>query len=258
MRRPLLLGAGLALALGLGALLRPLIPAAAQMGPMHPPLEQLSGDAFDRAWLQAMAVHHAMAVLMARPVEASAVHPELRDLARAIIADQSREIAQMRAWLSAWYGVEMPDPVALMDAMAAGQMPMGAMPQDAMEGMPHGMMGGMSPGMMGDMPQGMRGDRQPGPPGEAPQPPAEAALPMLLHHQALAMVGDFAALPASRLEVVFLSLMIPHHQGALDMARLVPDRTAREELQALAADIIRSQSAEIEQMTRWLAEWYGL
>jgi uncharacterized protein (DUF305 family) len=247
MYRSLLLGAGLALALGLGALLRPLTPATAQMGAMHPPLEQLSGDAFDRAWLQAMAVHHAMAVLMARPVEANAVHPELRDLARAIIADQSREIAQMRAWLSAWYGVEMPDPVALMDAMAAGQMPMGAMPQAAMEGMPHEMMGGMPPGMRGDMP-----------PGEPPQPPEGGALPMLLHHQAMALVGDFAALPAPRLEAVFLSLMIPHHQGALDMARLVPDRTAREELRALAAEIIRSQSAEIEQMNRWLAEWYGL
>jgi uncharacterized protein (DUF305 family) len=243
MRRPLL-GAGLALALGLGALLGPGAPATAQMGGMYPPLAQLSGDAFDRAWLQAMAVHHAMAVLMARPVETNAVHPELRDLARAIIADQSREIAQMRAWLRDWYGVEMPDPVALMDAMAAGQMPMGAMPQGMM---PHGMMGGM--------PQEMLGGRQPGMPGE---PPAEAVLPVLLHHQAMAMVGEFGALPAPRLEVVFLSLMIPHHRGALEMAHLVPDRTAREELRALAAEIIRSQSAEIEQMNRWLAEWYGL
>ncbi|GIW07511.1 MAG: hypothetical protein KatS3mg060_2316 [Dehalococcoidia bacterium] len=72
------------------------------MGPMHgqegptgpmmgPPLEQLSGDAFDRTWMMQMVMHHSMAIMMARPVAANALHPELQDAANAMIADQSRE-----------------------------------------------------------------------------------------------------------------------------------------------------------------------
>ena len=40
-------------------------PSRAQMGP---PLDQLTGDDFDKAFLQQMIMHHAMAVMMARPV----------------------------------------------------------------------------------------------------------------------------------------------------------------------------------------------
>lgn len=125
-------------------------PTSAQMGPMNgqegpmmgPPLERLSGDAFDRTWMMQMIMHHSMAVMMARPVAANAPHPELRDAANAMIADQNREIEQMREWLRAWYGVNMPDMVAMMGDMSSGQMPM-------MPGMP--MMDQMPMGGMHDM-----------------------------------------------------------------------------------------------------------
>lgn len=45
----------------------------------------------------------------------------------------------------------------------------------------------------------------------------------------------------------FLAEMIPHHQGAVDMGRLVPARTQTAEVRTLAASIVRSQSAEIAQ-----------
>ena len=45
----------------------------------------------------------------------------------------------------------------------------------------------------------------------------------------------------------FLSSMIAHHEGALDMVYMIIDST-NEEVKTLAANIVTSQSAEIETM----------
>lgn len=46
--------------------------------------------------------------------------------------------------------------------------------------------------------------------------------------------------------------MIAHHQQALEMAALVPERTTTEAIRLLAERIQVSQTDEIAQMTRWL------
>lgn len=43
----------------------------------------------------------------------------------------------------------------------------------------------------------------------------------------------------------FLTEMIPHHQGAVDMSRLAADRSGSSEVKKLALSIIRSQTAEM-------------
>lgn len=58
--------------------------------------------------------------------------------------------------------------------------------------------------------------------------------------------------------MVFLSQMIPHHQDAIDMAMLVPDRAAHQELKDLAKSITQSQGDEITKMNGWLGSWYSL
>jgi uncharacterized protein (DUF305 family) len=45
---------------------------------------------------------------------------------------------------------------------------------------------------------------------------------------------------------MFFEMMIPHHQGAIDMSRLVPERSERTEVRELAGQIIREQEAEIK------------
>jgi uncharacterized protein (DUF305 family) len=57
---------------------------------------------------------------------------------------------------------------------------------------------------------------------------------------------------ANQVDVMFLQGMIPHHEGATEMAALVPDRTDRPELIELSETIISSQEAEIEQMREML------
>lgn len=59
------------------------------------------------------------------------------------------------------------------------------------------------------------------------------------------------------LDKVFLEDMIVHHQGAVDMAKLLAAGSNRPEMQKFAADIIRVQSAEIEQMEAWEKSWFG-
>ena len=198
------------------------VGTAAQMGQMAP-LDQLSGNDFDAAFLAQMSMHHAMAVMMARPAAAQSAHQETKDLAQAIIADQTREIAQMRGWAKDWYGLDLPDHIAMMDQMQGGSS-MG-------EHAGHGMMG--QGGMMGQM----------------------GNMGMM---NGMSMMNDLWKLSPQRLEATFMSLMVPHHQSAIAMAMLVPDRASHQELKDLAQGVIQSQGDEIGKMNSWLSSWYGL
>jgi uncharacterized protein (DUF305 family) len=53
----------------------------------------------------------------------------------------------------------------------------------------------------------------------------------------------------------FLSEMIVHHQGAVDMAEQVLKVSKRPELIKLANDIISAQNKEIEMMQNWQSAW---
>lgn len=55
----------------------------------------------------------------------------------------------------------------------------------------------------------------------------------------------------------FLSLMIPHHQEAIDTANIILEKSSNEELKALAQDIVDAQTTEIAQMESWGSEWFG-
>jgi uncharacterized protein (DUF305 family) len=55
----------------------------------------------------------------------------------------------------------------------------------------------------------------------------------------------------------FIDMMVPHHEGALGMARIAQQRAERPELRQLADDILLSQDAEITRMRQWRQTWFG-
>lgn len=72
------------------------------MDEMTEGLQGLKGDAFDKAFVEMMIVHHQGAVDMAELIPANAKHEELKKLGRDIISAQTKEIAMMRQWLKDW------------------------------------------------------------------------------------------------------------------------------------------------------------
>ncbi len=54
----------------------------------------------------------------------------------------------------------------------------------------------------------------------------------------------------------FIYAMLPHHEGALVMAREVLQKSKRPELKKLAEGMIQSQTAEIAEMQQWRSAWY--
>jgi uncharacterized protein (DUF305 family) len=66
-----------------------------------------------------------------------------------------------------------------------------------------------------------------------------------------------AVAKAPGIDQQFIDMMVPHHEGALGMARIAQQRAERPELRQLADDILRSQDAEISRMRQWRQEWFG-
>jgi uncharacterized protein (DUF305 family) len=56
-------------------------------------------------------------------------------------------------------------------------------------------------------------------------------------------------------DIEFLKQMIPHHEGAVTMAKALIAGNAKPEVKELAGDIVRSQTAEVAQMKTWRAAW---
>lgn len=162
--------------------------AAPDMSGMDHAAPPAAGDTpYDATFIDGMIVHHEGAIAMAQQALEAAERPEIRQLAEAIVSAQQTEIAQMRAWRSAWH----PD-LAPTDGM---QMDMGPMAVAA-----------------GDAPFDQR----------------------------------------------FIEAMIPHHEGAIAMARDALQHAERQEITDLAQAIITAQESEIAQMRQWLKEWYGI
>lgn len=146
-------------------------------------------------FIDTMIVHHQGAVEMALLVPTRSQRPELKLLAQTIIADQRKEIGQMKEWRAKWFGEAKPAINMDFPGMRLG-------------------MGGMD-------------------------------------------MKKLDSLKANEFDVEFVRQMISHHEGAVEMARVLKGSDSYAELKTLADGIIESQTAEIGQMKQWLKTWSG-
>lgn len=56
-------------------------------------------------------------------------------------------------------------------------------------------------------------------------------------------------------DVVYLQMMVAHHQQGLQMVRLAADRADRGQVRTLAAAVDATQSEELKLMKSWLGKW---
>jgi uncharacterized protein (DUF305 family) len=67
------------------------------------------------------------------------------------------------------------------------------------------------------------------------------------------MHKDMAVPLTGNADVDFVQGMIPHHQGAIDMAKIVLEHGKDPEIRKLAEEVIAAQEGEIAMMKAWLA-----
>jgi uncharacterized protein (DUF305 family) len=185
----------------------------------------------DQHFIEMMIPHHEGAVKMADLALVQSKRPEIKKLAVSITSSQSREIQNMRTWYKQWYGKEVP----------AQPMNMGMM-----GGSMHQKMMGHQPGM-GQNPSGMMASD-----------PKQRQMQPMMHHDMMGAEMNLDALKnATDFDREFIRQMIPHHQMAIMMARMVLRSSTHSEVQTLAQAIIESQSSEIQQMRQWYQTWYN-
>lgn len=75
---------------------------AGDMVEMQNKLQGLTGEAYDKEFLKQMILHHEQAIEMSRYAATNAKRQEIKDLASAVISDQTTEINQMKQWQKDW------------------------------------------------------------------------------------------------------------------------------------------------------------
>ncbi|WP_236004580.1 DUF305 domain-containing protein [Nonomuraea antri] len=159
-----------------------------------------------------MATHHAQAVDMSFTIRDKSQSREIRNLAYDIITTQSNQRGMFQGWLQQW-GL----------AQATDQRPMAWM-----SGHGHGAAAT---------------------PTASPAGEGQGAMPGMASPQELTKLKE---LQGAEAEVLFLQLMIRHHEGGVEMAEGLLKLSKRDEVAGMAAKIVEGQSGEIKLMAELL------
>jgi uncharacterized protein (DUF305 family) len=75
--------------------------------------------------------------------------------------------------------------------------------------------------------------------------------------QSMAMSEELG--PAdNQFDLRFLNAMIPHHEGAVNMAQEALNKSQHPQIKQLVQEIVTLQQAEIDQMKQWRQAWYQM
>ena len=89
--------------------------------------------------------------------------------------------------------------------------------------------------------------------------PAAKNMEMPGMSDSMKMTGDgmkkMEAATGKEFDVQFLDMMMPHHAGAVAMAKEALQKSEKAEIKTLANSITKAQEAEIKQMNDWKSKW---
>lgn len=69
------------------------------------------------------------------------------------------------------------------------------------------------------------------------------------------MTADLQNKTGDEFDEAFITNMIAHHEGAVEMAKLSAQNAKHEEIKNLSNDVITAQEKEIAEMKQWQMEW---
>ncbi len=69
------------------------------------------------------------------------------------------------------------------------------------------------------------------------------------------MTASLESKTGDEFDEAFIRAMIPHHQGAIDMAKMAQTTAKHGEIREMAVDILAAQQREIDRMNQWLRDW---
>ena len=72
-----------------------------------------------------------------------------------------------------------------------------------------------------------------------------------------AAMDELAQKSGRDFEIAYINSIIPHHQDAIAMAKAVQSDAPHKEVRDAATTIINAQQKEIEDLTKWMSDWYG-
>ena len=174
-----------------------------------------AADSVDAGFARDMSQHHLQAVEMANLAQTRSQDPEVLRLAFDISATQTNQVGRMQGWLTLW-GLPLTggDRMAWMSDTSATE---------------HGGhdMSAMDPTAAAD----------------------GAVMPGMATETELTQLRSLSG-PA--FDVMFLQLMIRHHEGGLDMAQYGQTHATEAAVRSLARSIVVAQSAETATMTDML------
>lgn len=172
-------------------------------------------DSVDVGFAQDMSVHHEQAVRMASWERDHTTDPQLRQLAFDIESAQNRQVGYLQGWLGLW-GAASQSPNGYMRWMSDSDG------SDTMAGHQHQPAGGAGVARM----PGMASDDE---------------------------LRQLTTSTGEPMDVLFLRLMLRHHEGGVGMLRYAATHAQHEVVRNLANQMLTAQTSESEYMRQLLA-----
>lgn len=78
---------------------------------------------------------------------------------------------------------------------------------------------------------------------------------MMMENEMASMTNSLKGKTGEDFDMVFLTVMMAHHQEAIDMSKPAATNASHQEVKTLASNIITAQTKEISEMRSWQTQW---